>query len=185
MTEAAGIFTREETRLAGCYVLRTKVREDMRGSFTKVYHEGAFRELGLTTEFREEYFSVSKRNVLRGLHFQLPPADHEKLVWCMSGKVLDVVLDLRRASSTYGAHQSFMLSGGSGEMIYIPRGMAHGFLTLSDEAVMVYKVTSVYAPACDAGIRWDTAGIDWGVSSPLLSERDQGFVSLADFSSPF
>ena len=174
MTEAAGIFTREKTRLAGCYVLRTKVREDMRGSFTKVYHEGAFRELGLTTEFREEYFSVSKRNVLRGLHFQLPPADHEKLVWCMSGKVLDVVLDLRRASSTYGAHQSFMLSGSSGEMIYIPRGMAHGFLTLS-----------VYAPACDAGIRWDTAGIDWGVSSPLLSERDQGFVSLADFSSPF
>ena len=185
MTEQMGLFAREDTGLAGCCVVRAKVREDARGSFTKVYHEEAFRELGLATDFREEYYSVSKKDVLRGMHFQLPPADHEKLVWCMSGKVLDVVLDLRRASSTYGAHQSFMLSGSSGEMIYIPRGMAHGFLTLSDEAVMMYKVTSVYAPACDAGIRWDTAGIDWGVSSPLLSERDQGFVSLADFSSPF
>ena len=185
MTEAAGIFTREKTRLAGCYVLRTKVREDMRGSFTKVYHEGAFRELGLTTEFREEYFSVSKRNVLRGLHFQLPPADHEKLVWCMSGEVLDVVLDLRRASATYGEHRCFTLTGGSGAMLYIPRGMAHGFLTRSEEAVMVYKVTSVYAPDFDAGIRWDTAGIDWGIAAPLLSERDRSFAALADFSSPF
>lgn len=185
MTDDTGNFTCEETTLAGCFVLRAKVREDARGSFTKVYHEGAFRELGLTTEFREEYYSVSKKNVLRGLHFQLPPADHEKLVWCMSGKVLDVVLDLRRASRTYGEHQRFTLTGGSGEMIYIPRGMAHGFLTLSDEAVMMYKVTSVYAPACDAGIRWDTAGVDWGVSSPLLSERDQGFAALEEFSSPF
>ncbi len=161
------------------------MREDARGSFTKVFHEGAFRELGLTTEFREEYFSVSKKNVLRGLHFQLPPADHEKLVWCMRGKVLDVVLDLRRASATYGTHQCFVLAGDSGEMLYIPRGMAHGFLTLSDEAVMMYKVTSVYAPDFDEGIRWDTAGIEWGISSPILSERDQEFGALEYFSSPF
>ena len=173
MTEGTGNFICRETRLAGCYVLQAKVREDARGSFTKVFHEGAFRELGLTTEFREEYFSVSKKNVLRGLHFQLPPADHEKLVWCMRGKVLDVVLDLRRASATYGTHQCFVLAGDSGEMLYIPRGMAHGFLTLSDEAVMMYKVTSVYAPDFDEGIRWDTA------------ERDQGFGALEDFSSPF
>ena len=185
MTEGTGNFICRETRLAGCYVLQAKVREDARGSFTKVFHEGAFRELGLTTEFREEYFSVSKKNVLRGLHFQLPPADHEKLVWCMRGKVLDVVLDLRRASATYGTHQCFVLAGDSGEMLYIPRGMAHGFLTLSDEAVMMYKVTSVYAPDFDEGIRWDTAGSEWGISSPILSERDQGFGALEDFSSPF
>ena len=185
MTDRAGLFACEETGLAGFRVVHAKVREDARGSFTKVYHEAAFRELGLATDFREEYYSVSKKDVLRGLHFQLPPADHEKLVWCMSGEVLDVVLDLRRASATYGEHRCFTLTGGSGMMRYIPRGMAHGFLTRSEEAVMVYKVTSVYAPDFDVGIRWDTAGIDWGVSSPLLSERDQGFVSLADFSSPF
>ena len=171
--------------MGGCLKILPIVREDRRGVFVKTFHVDAFRELGLPTVFAEAYFSVSHRNVLRGLHFQTPPMDHEKIVYCTEGEVLDAVVDLRRSSPTYGQHIVIPLRASEGTMLYIPRGMAHGFLTLSDEAVMMYKVTSVYAPACDAGIRWDTAGIDWGVSSPLLSERDQGFVSLADFSSPF
>ena len=101
MTDRAELFACEETGLAGFRVVRAKVREDARGSFTKVYHEAAFRELGLATDFREEYYSVSKKDVLRGLHFQLPPADHEKLVWCMSGEVLDVAAFARLAEHLF------------------------------------------------------------------------------------
>ena len=179
------MFDAEETSLPGCLRICPIVRADRRGTFVKTFHVEEFRQLGLPTSFAEEYFSVSQRGVLRGLHFQIPPMEHEKIVYCAQGEVLDAVVDLRSGSPTYGRHELFHLCAEEGTMIYIPKGMAHGFYVLSENALMMYQVTSVYAPDCDAGVRWDSAGIPWHAAHPILSERDTLFPSLDEFASPF
>jgi dTDP-4-dehydrorhamnose 3,5-epimerase len=161
------------------------IYKDRRGRFVKVFQKKEFLSRGWPSSFEEEYYSVSKKNVLRGLHFQLPPMDHEKIVYCPLGKVIDVVVDLRKKSDTFGQYQIFDLSAEKGNMIYIPKGFAHGFYTLSDEAIMMYKVTSLYSREHDSGILWSSLGIPWPTTSPILSERDQSFLRLADFDSPF
>lgn len=171
--------------IPGCLEIRPRIFGDQRGRFVKTFHKMFFAERGLNIHWPEEYYSVSKQGVLRGFHFQLPPHDHEKLVYCTAGEVLDAVVDLRVGSPTYGKHATFRLSAESANLIYIPRGLAHGFLTLSNSATMMYKVASVYAPLHEAGILWNSAEVDWPVSTPILSERDAGFKSLKDFSSPF
>ena len=179
------MFDVRETSLKGCLRILPRVRADERGVFIKTFHIEAFQKLGLPTSFAEEYFSVSQKNVLRGLHFQMPPIDHEKMVCCAQGEVMDAVVDLRRSSPTYGQHVLVPMNASEGTMLYIPKGMAHGFYTRSETALMLYQVTSVYAPECDAGIRWDSAGIPWETDDPLTSERDQKFPALVDFVSPF
>lgn len=179
------MFDAEETSLPGCLRICPIVRADRRGTFVKTFHVEEFRQLGLPTSFAEEYFSVSQHGVLRGLHFQIPPMEHEKIVYCAQGEVLDAVVDLRRGSPTYGRHELFHLCAEEGTMIYIPKGMAHGFYVLSENALMMYQVTSVYAPDCDGGVRWDSAGIPWNAAHPILSERDTLFPTLDEFASPF
>ena len=169
----------------GCFGLAPRKMEDDRGCFVKTFHREAFEELGLNTDWREEYYSVSRKGVLRGLHFQLPPHDHEKLVYCTSGEVLDVVVDLRAGSPMYGRHTLFQLNAAKANMIYIPRGCAHGFYTVSDMAAMMYKVSSVYAPESDTGVLWDSLDIPWPDRKPVLSARDAGFKPFGDFISPF
>ena len=158
---------------------------DERGTIVKTFQRKWFFELGLCTDWREQYVSVSRERVIRGLHFQLPPHDHVKLVCCVAGSVLDVVLDLRRDSPTFGQHTCLTLCAKKGNMVYLSSGLAHGFLTLSDSATLVYNVSSEYEPTHDTGIRWDSAAIDWPEDSPILTERDKAFVSLAAFESPF
>lgn len=158
---------------------------DARGSFVKVFHADAFRELGLATEFTEEYYSHSHKGVIRGMHFQTPPADHAKMVYCVRGEVFDVVLDLRVGSPTYGQAATFVLSAEAGNYVYIPKGLAHGFCALSDTATLVYKVTTVYAPQSDAGVLWSSVDVDWPVETPILSERDARFPRFDQFESPF
>jgi dTDP-4-dehydrorhamnose 3,5-epimerase len=181
------MFKLQASILPGCFEVYPKVFEDERGRFIKTFHAPSFDALGLCTDFVEEYYSVSHKGVIRGMHFQLPPHDHFKLVYCSAGVVMDVVLDLRKGSPTFGRHAVFELSADKSNMIYIPKGMAHGFCVLSDNATMMYKVTSIYAPDCDYGIRWDSAEIDWPslCDISLLSDRDKSFVSLSDFDSPF
>lgn len=185
MKDSWGLFERKDTKLPGCYELQSVIRGDKRGSFTKTFHEGAFAELGLRTDFKEEYHSMSVKGVLRGLHFQLPPAGHAKLVYCIEGEVMDVALDLRCDSATYGQHHICHLKAEIGNMFYLPVGLAHGFYTLSERAIMMYCVTSVYDPSHDSGVRWDSAEISWPDSQPTLSERDKMFMPLEDFKSPF
>lgn len=179
------MFTLKPSKLAGCFELQPKVMEDARGRFVKVFHEEAFAGAGLATGFAEEYYSVSHRNVIRGMHFQLPPMDHVKMAYCIAGEVLDAVVDLRVGSPTYGQFALFELSAARANSVYIPKGMAHGFCALSDQAVMVYKVGTVYSPAHDAGVLWNSMGIPWPTEQPVISERDTGFPALADFISPF
>jgi dTDP-4-dehydrorhamnose 3,5-epimerase/CDP-3, 6-dideoxy-D-glycero-D-glycero-4-hexulose-5-epimerase len=118
------------------------------------------------------------------MHFQLPPADHEKMVYCPSGSVLDVVLDLR-AGPSYGAMASIELTMKNRYMLYVPRGVAHGFLSLEDNSLMVYKTSSEYSPSLDAGIDFNSFGFDWGVSQPIVSQRDECHIAFKDFATPF
>lgn len=173
------------TALPGCFLLQPNILRDERGCFVKVFHQQTFREQGLATDFSEEYYSVSHRRVLRGLHFQTPPHAHAKLLYCVQGKVLDAAVDLRLGSPTYGQHIMIELDAEHGQALYLAPGVAHGFYTLSEQALMVYKVTTTYSPAHDTGILWNSAGIVWPDADPILSARDRGFVPLAGFRSPF
>ena len=174
-----------ESRIPGCFELRPKVFNDERGTFVKTFHFDVFIEMGLQTKWAEEYYSISRKGVLRGLHFQLPPHDHEKLVYCVAGKVEDVVVDLRCGSPTYGQCVMFELSSEVANMVYIPRGFAHGFYTISDTATMMYKVSTVYAPEYDAGIHWNSVDFAWPDNNPILSKRDSEFPPITSYSSPF
>lgn len=173
------------TTIPGCHQIFTKVFSDERGFFVKTFHRDIFLEYGLETNFSEQYYSASKKGVLRGLHFQMPPYAHAKLVYCTSGGVLDVVVDLRIGSPTYGKYEMFELTEKIANAIYIPKGLAHGFMAMSENATMVYNVTNVYAQAHDTGIKWDSVGIPWPEDKPIISKRDSNFYSLSDFSSPF
>lgn len=157
------------------------VFNDFRGSFVKTFHHDSFVQLGLETDWREEYYSVSHKGVLRGMHFQLPPHDHAKIVYCTAGIVLDAVVDLRRDSPTYGHFSLLELSAEKANMLYIPKGLAHGFYTVSESATMLYKVSSIYAVSHDTGILWNSLGIPWPASDPTVSARDSQFPVFSAF----
>ncbi len=131
------------------------------------------------------YYSVSSKGVLRGMHFQTPPSAYAKLVYVSHGRVLDVALDIRKGSPTYGKALAKELSLEAATALYLPSGFAHGFLSLEDGSVVNYAQTAGYDPAHDGGIRLDSFGFDWGVASPILSDRDKTFPTLAAFDSPF
>ena len=179
------MFKIEPSKLAGCYKFSPKIIGDVRGRFVKIFHEPSYTALGLETNFAEEYYSVSHNNVIRGLHFQVPPMDHVKMVYCLEGHALDVVLDLRVGSPTYGQFEMFELNSFNSSSIYIPKGMAHGFCALSENTIMVYKVSTVYSPTHDAGILWNSVGIQWPTTEVIMSARDQNFPTLEHFESPF
>lgn len=172
-------------KIPGCYEIIPKVFQDYRGRFVKTFHRDIFQSFGLETKFHEEYYSVSGRNVLRGLHFQRPPQDHIKLVYCIVGEVMDVVVDLRLGSPTYGQFEVFSLSSTKANMVYIPSGLAHGFYVFSETATLIYKTSTVYSPEQDTGILWNSVGIPWSNFNPVLSERDQNWETFAEFQSPF
>lgn len=173
--------------LAGVKILKPFVFEDERGNFVKPFHEGQLAEHGLSLNLKEEFFSTSEANVLRGMHFQLPPHQHNKLVYCLTGKVWDVVVDLRRNSATFGKAVGFELSAKNRHCVYIPIGFGHGFFSQEPNSCLIYKTDAVHAPEADAGIAWDSLGYDWplGEKAPVVSGRDLTHSRLADFKSPF
>ncbi|MBO9610066.1 MAG: dTDP-4-dehydrorhamnose 3,5-epimerase family protein [Paenibacillaceae bacterium] len=170
--------------LPGCYALVVPVFRDRRGSFVKTVRRDFFDRLGLDWRFPEQFYSRSRKGVLRGLHFQLPPMSQAKLIVCIQGEVLDALVDLRADSPAYGSHATVSMCEDDGTMIYMPAGIAHGFYAIRD-AVLHYHVSAPYSPPHDSGIRWDTAGIEWPEDQPLLSERDAGLPALDRFASPF
>jgi dTDP-4-dehydrorhamnose 3,5-epimerase len=178
-------FTVLPSGAEGLLVLQPRVFRDPRGSFIKTFHSEAFRSLGIDFTPREEFYSVSHRNVVRGMHFQVPPAAHHKLVYCLAGRVLDVVVDLRRSSVTYGKAFSRELTGAQPELLSIPIGFAHGFAALEDNSILVYQTDTAHSPVCDAGVLWSSLDFCWPVSDPILSNRDRGFPPLGEFQTPF
>lgn len=173
-----------ETPIPGCYELLLKEIIDVRGKFVKTFHKQMFSENKLETNFAEEYYSISKKGVLRGLHLQLPPYASTKLVYCIEGAIFDVLVDLRRESPYYGKPVSFDLADNKATALYIPTGVAHAFYVLSDQATVISKASTLYAPEYDAGILWKSITV-WPTDNPLLSEKDKHLPLLDNFVSPF
>jgi len=173
------------TNIAGCFLIKHPVFRDNRGAFHKIFNKSLHKENGLETFFTEEYYSISAHNVIRGMHFQLPPREHVKIVKCITGKILDVVIDLRKNSETYLKRVEVELSSDDGQYLYIPKGCAHGFLSQCDDTVVLYKTSTEYDPLSDTGVAYDSIGFNWGVENPIISKRDEGFKALIDFESPF
>jgi dTDP-4-dehydrorhamnose 3,5-epimerase len=175
------------TPIAGLLVIEPKVFKDHRGYFYESYNATAFKEAGIDAVFVQDNQSLSQKGILRGLHFQAPPHAQGKLVRVIKGAVLDVVVDIRKASPTYGRHYSIELTEDNFKMFWIPEGFAHGFLTLENNTLFSYKCTDVYNKASEGGLLWNDPelNIDWGISNPVLSEKDTQNPTLKDFSSPF
>jgi dTDP-4-dehydrorhamnose 3,5-epimerase len=175
----------KELNLAGCFEIDSYVHTDSRGLFAKFCIDQAYREIGIEQNFAEEFFTVSKRNVVRGMHFQVPPKSQHKTVCCIDGKVLDILFDLRMGSPTYLKSDSIELNGKQPKLIYIPPGIAHGFLAEEDNSILLYKVSEGYSRELDQGIHWNSFGYQWPVEEPITSARDDGLPLLSDFITPF
>jgi dTDP-4-dehydrorhamnose 3,5-epimerase len=163
---------------------------DPRGWFSETFHQQRLDDLGIHCRFIQDNHSYSARaGTLRGLHFQRPPHAQAKLIMVLRGRILDVVVDVRRGSSTYGRHVSVEITADAGQQVYVPVGFAHGFLTLTDDVLVTYKVSDYYAPASDGGIRWDDTdlAIPWPMRATglVVSEKDSQLPRLAEFDSPF
>lgn len=178
-----------ETEIPGVVIFEPRVFEDSRGYFYESYNEQVFHDAGITNKFVQDNQSRSVKGVLRGLHFQRDPMAQAKLVRVTEGEVLDVAVDIRKGSPTYGKHVSVRLSAQNRKQLFIPRGFAHGFVVLSETAEFFYKCDNLYSKEHDAGIRFDdpSLGIDWLLEKDLLmvSEKDTGLPWLKDLSNSF
>jgi dTDP-4-dehydrorhamnose 3,5-epimerase len=178
-----------KTDIEGVVVIEPRVFDDARGYFFESYSKRRFDEAVRPIEFVQDNESMSTRGVIRGLHFQRPPFSQSKLVRCVRGAVLDVVVDIRRGSPTYGRHIAVELTGENRRQLFVPRGFAHGFAVLSDEAVFQYKCDNYYHPESEGGISIadHSLGIDWRIdpAEAILSEKDLRNPMFSDFESPF
>ncbi|MBU3558356.1 dTDP-4-dehydrorhamnose 3,5-epimerase family protein [Polynucleobacter sp. Nonnen-W13] len=171
--------------LPQAYLIESSAIVDNRGMFVKTYSRFDFENKKINLEIKEEYYSCSKKNVVRGMHFQVPPYDHIKQVYCVAGRVKDVLVDLR-AGSNYGKTVSVELSENLPYLLSIPSGVAHGFKGLDSNNIMVYRVSEEYSAQHDFGVRWDSIDFDWGDSDSItVSERDRGHPALSQYKSPF
>lgn len=173
--------------LAGVVEFIPRVFGDARGAFFESFSARVFEQAGVSHEWVQDNQSSSTRGVLRGLHFQRPPHAQAKLVRVAQGRALDVIVDLRRDSATYGQHLAVELDAQRYNMLYVPIGFAHGFVALEDNTLFLYKCSDYYQPSAEGGLRWDdpTLNIDWGIDSPNVSDKDQILPLLEGFESPF
>jgi dTDP-4-dehydrorhamnose 3,5-epimerase/CDP-3, 6-dideoxy-D-glycero-D-glycero-4-hexulose-5-epimerase len=171
----------ERTEIEGVFIIDNFNAADDRGLFVKSFNKNTFKENNLDFEIRESYYSISNKNVIRGMHFQLPPYDHEKLVYVPKGSILDVIVDLRKKSKTYKQHISINLSEENKKSIFIPKGLAHGFKSMKDGTITVYNVASEYNADFDSGIKFDSFDFNWDSKDIVMSNRDKEFQSLDSF----
>lgn len=176
-----------QTSLAGAVLLTPRRFGDARGWFSETWNKRALAEAGIDADFVQDNHSMSAPvGTLRGLHYQAPPHAQDKLVRCTKGVIFDVAVDARAGSPTYGNWVGYELSDENGAQLYVPKGFLHGFVTRSEGAEVQYKCTDYYAPASDGGVRWDSLGIDWGLTGdPVLSDKDRDAPAFADWTSPF
>lgn len=178
-----------KTAIEGLLIIEPKIFKDARGYFFEAFSQKVFDEKVMPIRFVQDNESMSSYGVIRGLHFQRPPFTQSKLVRCVKGRVLDVAVDIRKGSPTYGQHVAIELNEDNHRQVFIPRGFAHGFSVLSETAVFQYKCDNFYAPEADGGIsiKDDSLGIDWQIptENAILSEKDIKHLCLKDFDSPF
>lgn len=176
-----------ETNIKDLLIIKPKVFADARGYFFESYNEAVFRQNGVDVAFVQDNQSLSNYGVLRGLHFQAPPFDQGKLVRVITGAVLDVAVDIRKNSPSYGKHIAVELTEENKTMFYIPSGFAHGFLTLRDNTIFSYKCSNLYNKASEGCVLWNDSdlNINWNIENPILSEKDIIGTPFKDFISPF
>lgn len=176
----------EKTHIEDIILLTPRVYEDDRGYFMEAYNQKKV-EILIKEQFVQDNESVSQKGVIRGLHFQLPPYAQSKLIRVVKGSILDVAVDLRKDSSTYGQHFKQVLSGENKKQLYIPIGFAHGFLSLEDDTILNYKCSDYYNAGAEASILWNDPelNIDWGIDEPILAEKDQMAENFVTFENPF
>ncbi len=177
----------KSTPIEGLLIIEPQVFTDPRGYFYESYNKEKFVAAGINIEFVQDNQSLSQKGIVRGLHFQAPPFDQGKLVRVIQGAVLDVAVDIRKNSPTYGQNFSIELTAQNRTMFYIPPGFAHGFETLEDNTIFLYKCTDVYNKQSEGGLLWNDAelGIKWQSSDPLISEKDKILPLFKDLVSPF
>lgn len=178
----------EQTPLPDVLIVTPRRFGDARGWFSETWNAARMAEAGLDLPWVQDNHSLSaSRGTLRGLHFQSPPRAQDKLVRCTAGAILDVAVDIRSGSPTYGRWVGVKLSAENGRQLFVPKGFLHGFLTLTDGAEVQYKCTDIYSPDHDGAVRWDdpALGIDWGIATPILSDKDARAPLLADIANPF
>ncbi len=180
----------EKTAIDGVLVIEPDVYADERGSFSELFQEERYQEiLGLPTSehFVQDNFSISRKGTVRGLHYQAPPFGQGKLVSVLRGRVLDVAVDIRFGSPTFGQHVAVELSGENHKQLWIPRGFAHGFVVLEEDTFFFYKCTGVYSKEYERGILWndEALGIEWGGVVPIVSEKDRGLPLLEAIAQEF
>ena len=176
-----------QTSLSDVLLITPRRYGDARGWFMETWNSAALVANGLELpDFVQDNHSFSApRHTLRGLHYQRPPRAQDKLVRCTQGAILDVAVDVRRGSATYGQHVAVEISAENAAQLYVPKGFLHGFLTLTENCEVQYKCTDIYARECDGAVAWDSVGIDWGVSAPVLSSKDAAAPPFAAFNTPF
>jgi dTDP-4-dehydrorhamnose 3,5-epimerase len=172
----------QKTSIEGLVIIHPDVFPDERGYFYESFQKEKFRALGIDADFVQDNESMSSKNVLRGLHFQLPPFAQGKLVRVVRGSAKDVAVDLRKNSKTYGIWDSAVLSAGNKLMMWIPEGFAHGFITLEDNTIFQYKCTNYYDKDSERSIIWNDPdlNIDWGIDEPIVSEKDLKGMNFKD-----
>lgn len=172
----------ENSYIEGVIEIIPQIFEDERGFFYESYQEEKFRQNGIVKQFVQDNHSFSYKNVLRGLHFQKTPHAQAKLVRVLRGSVLDVIVDVRKHSPTFGQHVSFILDTKKHNMVYVPEGLAHGFLALED-SIFTYKCSQIYHPASETGVVWDDPilKIDWGIEQPIISHKDRLLPKFESF----
>lgn len=175
------------TDFEGLYIIQPKCFEDERGYFFESYNENVFKKNGLDLKFVQDNQSMSQKGVLRGLHFQQPPYAQGKLVRVIKGAVLDVVVDIRKKSKTFGQHFTIELNDKNKKMLYIPEGFAHGFLTIEDNTIFFYKCTNFYYKPSEVCILWNDPllNINWGIANPIISEKDTQGILFSELKSLF
>jgi dTDP-4-dehydrorhamnose 3,5-epimerase len=180
-------FQFEPLAIPEIVLIRPVRHGDERGFFQETYKASAFAAAGIDVSFVQDNWARSSAGVLRGLHYQIPPAGQGKLIGVARGRIFDVAVDLRVGAATYGRWVGHTLDGEAGEMLWIPPGFAHGYAVLSDVADVLYKVTAEYAPALDRGVRWDdpAIGVEWPLERPIISEKDRTQPLLVDAENPF
>lgn len=176
-----------EEPMQGLLLIKPRVFSDNRGYFFESYNKEAYNKLGINSEFVQDNQSLSQKNIVRGLHFQKNPKAQAKLVRVIKGAVLDVAVDIRKNSPTYGKVFTVELTESNFLSVFIPEGFAHGFATLEDNTIFSYKCSNLYAPDCEGGILWNcpTLNINWGIQNPILSDKDTKHPALDAFESPF
>lgn len=183
------MFRVKQLEIGGCYLITPTVFMENTCDLIRIFNDTQFNIYGLSTEFKEEYYAIAKPGVVRGMHFQLPPGEHDKLITCLSGEIQDIVIDLRKESKTYSKYTIVELNEDNRNLMYIPRGCAHGYYIKGNkEALVYYKVTKPFIKELTGGVYWDSLDIPWEFKGKMKVETediDKTWPKFEEFKSPF